>query len=142
MNNLIGGLLIAGIVVKIGVNIWLEAHPTTVVYAAEQPEIVQLEVKVDWTEDRIKREIREVFVEIPELAIAIANCESRLKPDARNPVTPDTGIFQINNVHKKDWEAQGYTDMTDPEQNIAYAHSLYKRDGLSPWKPSQTCWLK
>lgn len=56
----IGGAIGLGIVLGLGINTWLTAHPIKVVYAAEPVErVVQIEVVIDWTPERIEREIQE-----------------------------------------------------------------------------------
>ena len=108
----------------------------------EPIEYVQAEepIKVEWTADKIKEEIREVFPENPEQMIAIAKCESGLKATAINTKnknkTTDGGIFQINSTHKTD------IDKFDPKQNIAFARKLYDERGVKPWSASKHCWSK
>lgn len=34
--------------------------------------------------------------------------------------TSDTGLFQINDCHKKEFRNMGFNDLTDPKQNISY----------------------
>lgn len=100
---------------------------------------VLIEEKVEWTPERVKEEIREVFPEAPELMIAVARCESSWIADAEGP-TNDHGIFQIHMPsHAK---RLGGIDLTDPAENIRFARKLYDESGLRPWNASRHCWNK
>ncbi len=84
----------------------------------------------------MKALIRETFPEDPHTAIAIATCESGLKPHAYNPNnrngSVDRGLMQLNSVHDHKLQAQGL-DPWDPEDNIAFARQLYESEGWRPW---------
>lgn len=102
--------------------------------AQEQP--VQVVVKVNWTADRIEKEIDKVFPDAPIMK-TVAWCESRLNPKAFNPTngSNDRGIFQISEKY------HGVGDeMFDVEKNLAYARKLYDQNGLSDWSASKHCW--
>ena len=80
----------------------------------------------------IEELIVETFPEEPEKALAIARCESGLRPDAWSP-TQDGGVFQIHvPVHGKRLEELGL-DIWDPEDNIKFARMLYDESGWRPW---------
>ncbi len=112
-----------------------EVHFTQEVHAQE-PEVVLVEVKIDWTKERIKQEIKETFPEDPETALKIARCESNFNPDAVNRNNPngtiDSGIFQINSVHNSRLEKLDI-DVFDPEDNIRFARMLYDNRGWLDW---------
>lgn len=76
--------------------------------------------------------IRETFPEEPDKAVAIARCESGLKPDAYNPTnrngSVDRGLFQINSIHDERLEELGL-DPWKLEDNVAFARILYDETG-------------
>jgi hypothetical protein len=106
-------------------------------HAEEAPKMVLIGVHIEWTEERIKREIREVFPEQPELMIRVAECESQLDRYAEGP-TSDFGVFQL---HEPSHDLSG-VDVFDPKENIAFARKLYDANGLQPWEASRHCWGK
>ena len=97
------------------------------------PTPVLLEVRIDWTKERIEEEIRRVFPENPNLAVAIAKCESGLVPDIQAKAMLSYGreqSFGIFQIHARDHhntavrlELENYK--TDPGDNIAMARHIY-----------------
>ena len=68
-------------------------------------------------------------------AIRIAECESGMNPGAVSP-TNDHGLFQINIVHRGQFEAvtgAPWSSVYDPELNTIYARHLYAQQGWGPW---------
>ncbi len=68
-------------------------------------------------------------------ARAIARCESRMDPNAVSP-TNDHGLFQINIVHRGQFEAvtgAPWSAVYDPALNTRYARWLFDQQGWSPW---------
>jgi hypothetical protein len=72
--------------------------------------------------------------------IRIAKCESGLRPEAKNPNSTATGIFQIiigtwdgNKCEGERWDFQ---------DNIKCAYKLYQSRGFQPWNASKYCWNK
>lgn len=68
-------------------------------------------------------------------ATAIARCESNLNPSAVSP-TNDHGLFQINAVHRGQFEAvtgAPWSAVYDAELNTVYAKHLYDQQGWGPW---------
>ena len=68
-------------------------------------------------------------------AIRIAQCESSMNPNARS-ATNDHGLFQINIVHRGQFEAvtgAPWSSVYDPELNTIYARYLYGQQGWGPW---------
>ena len=68
-------------------------------------------------------------------AIRIAECESGMNPGAVSP-TNDHGLFQINIVHRGQFEAvtgAPWSSVYDPELNTVYARYLYGQQGWGPW---------
>lgn len=75
------------------------------------------------------------FPEDPETAMRIVSCESGWNPAARSR-TGDTGLFQINDIHRAPGGvAEGLTiaDLSDPATNVAVARKLYNAQGWTPW---------
>ena len=65
----------------------------------------------------------------------IAECESGMNPNAVSP-TNDHGLFQINAVHRGQFEAvtgASWASVYDPELNTMYARYLYGQQGWGPW---------
>lgn len=146
--------VLGGILFAICFDIVTKPHTFEVVREAEAkvvevvPEVVMIEVKYDWTQERIKQEIRSVFKEEPEKAVRVAMCEGivngKLDPTVVNPTngSNDTGIFQISmKYHGKEVARQGL-DMTNVIDNINYAYQLYKKNGWNDWIWSKPCWNK
>jgi hypothetical protein len=76
-----------------------------------------------------------VFPEDSYTAIRIVTCESNWNPAARSR-TGDTGLFQINDIHRAPGGvAEGLTiaDLSDPATNVAIARKLYDAQGWTPW---------
>ena len=69
-------------------------------------------------------------------ATKIAHCESNMNPSAVSP-TNDHGLFQINAVHRADFERvtgkPWITHRYYPIWNVYYASWLYKQQGWAPW---------
>jgi hypothetical protein len=68
-------------------------------------------------------------------ASRIAMCESTMNPGAVS-ATNDHGLFQINAVHRGQFEAvtgQPWSAVYDPYWNTVYAKWLYDHQGWSPW---------
>lgn len=82
-------------------------------------------------EPSVEDKIRAAFPEDPETAVRIAKCESSLRSHAihkNKNGSVDTGIFQINSVHK-----YSQKDLFDVDFNIRVARKLYDRQGWAPW---------
>lgn len=106
-----------------------------------------IRVDIDWTEERIIEEIRATFPEEPDVAVAIAKCESHLVSDIQSHWVTNGqqeqsfGIFQI---HSPSWDARakqlGYANYrTDPADNIKMARYIYDaRGNFNDW----TCYTK
>lgn len=146
----VAGILIVAVQI-VGVN-WRDNERKPVVFEqtayAQEPiaHVVLIEPKIDWTEDRIKEEIRTVFHEKPELFVKIASCEGvrngHIVADAHNPKTNDDGVFQINEAaHGEEVKELGL-DMMNPKDNIQFARMLYDRNGVRDWSASKSCWSK
>lgn len=80
--------------------------------------------------------IRTTFPEDPHTALAIAECESGLNPEAYNPNnydgSVDRGLMQINSTHDARMNELGL-DPWNPEDNVQFARLLYDESGYRPW---------
>lgn len=92
------------------------------------------------------RALVEIYFEPDQVdkAIEIMQCESRGRPDAKNPTSTASGLFQHLHslwpprVAAAGWEAGS---IWDPQVNIAVAAWLVNEGGgWSHWYPSQHCW--
>lgn len=128
----------------------VEAKELPLVNSSELPlpREVRIEARINWTPERIEKEIRNTFSEDPETAVKIARCESGLVADiqSRHVLSygqeRSWGIFQI---HEPDWGKVavrlGYDDYkTDPGDNIAMARHIYDNAGKK-WT-DWTCYNK
>lgn len=69
-------------------------------------------------------------------ATAVATCESGLDPAAVSPGGGNHGLFQINNVHRGNFEqvtGQPWSAVYHPMYNTEYAKWLYDQQGWRPW---------
>src|SRR3990167_5091733 len=97
-------------------------------------------------EEKILREAEIVDID-PQLALAVAFCESRLNPGAKNPNSTASGIFQfIRSTWKSTLERMKLPvslDVFDADVNIRAGVWLMKQDGaMTHWFPSADCWNK
>lgn len=70
-------------------------------------------------------------------------CESRMynvNHLNRNGTT-DHGIWQINDIHKKNMADLGL-NIYKSEDTLEYGFILMKREGTKPWSASKSCWSK
>lgn len=61
-------------------------------------------------------------------ACAVLACESGGNPNARNPSSSATGLFQI------------LGGPVDPAANVARAYAMWHARGWQPWNASRACW--
>ena len=102
----------------------------------EKRKQVATELDSYWTREKVKTLIRRAFPEDPHTAVAVATCESGLKPTAHNPHnnngSTDGGLWQINSVHDKKLDQLGL-DKYDPEDATKFARLLYEERGFKDW---------
>lgn len=80
--------------------------------------------------------ITQAFGPIADQAMGVAQCESGLNPNAVSSGGGNWGLFQINTVHRADFEAvtgQSWSNVLDPYLNATYAKHLYDQWGWGPW---------
>ncbi|WP_306820087.1 helix-turn-helix domain-containing protein [Streptomyces sp. DSM 40750] len=89
-----------------------------------------------WSQDEVRRRIREVFTEAPDRAVAIADCQSLLDPLHILPNTNGTrnwGLFQISDSRLTELGGTPRKAL-DPEWNIRAAKRLWSQDrDFSDW---------
>lgn len=99
-----------------------------------EPKVVQIVVETNWTPEKIEQLIRDTFPEMPNTMVAVAKCESGLRPNAVGP-TSDYGTLQI---HAPTWHDtainMGYENYrTDVAENIEFARHIYDVQGIEAW---------
>lgn len=106
-----------------------------------------LEIKTASAVPKTAREtVSQYFADIPEL-IEVARCESRFRHyDSEGRVlrgeinSGDVGVMQVNIYYHEETARKLGLDLYSMEGNMAYARSLYEREGLTPWNSSSKCW--
>lgn len=81
------------------------------------------------------------FGDVYDSAVRVADCESSLDPGAVSPGGGNWGLFQINTVHRADFEAftgRPWSAVLEADANAAYARKLY--DGHGGWGPWECRW--
>lgn len=108
-------------------------QPPEVVLGSKESKYV---INYNWSEDEVVQAIKNTFPEAPELALAIAKCESNLQIRIEGP-TSDFGLMQ---VHAPTWnevaKELGYEDYDrNPYHNLEMARYIYEDAGHSfiPW---------
>ncbi len=83
-----------------------------------------------------------------KLAVEIARAESRFIPDAKNPKSTATGIFQFLDGTFKHYCIEEYeltdsmADKNDPDIQIECALQMLKDGGVHHWNASRDSWSK
>ena len=137
-----------GIILGLSIDLAERTIGQPIVYVAEakevEPKEVLIEARINWTEERIKEEIRETFPEAPETFIRIAKCESNFLPHAYNPTnnSHDGGILQISQKYHGEEMEKMKLDPYNVQDNLKFGRILYEESGLSPWSASKHCWNK
>ncbi|MEU0174295.1 peptidoglycan-binding protein [Streptomyces massasporeus] len=83
-----------------------------------------------WSPQKVRQRVRDVFPEVPDKAVAIADCQSFLDPLHILPNTNGTrnwGLFQISDARLRELGGTP-REALDPEWNIRAAHKLWSRD--------------
>lgn len=105
--------------------------PNGVVGDTTKQALYESEARMDtWTQDEVRRRIREVFTEAPDRAVAIADCQSFLDPLHILPNTNGTrnwGLFQISDSRLTKLGGTPRKAL-DPEWNIRAAKRLWSQD--------------
>ncbi|MFI0138680.1 helix-turn-helix domain-containing protein [Streptomyces luteogriseus] len=83
-----------------------------------------------WSPQKVRQRVREAFPEVPDKAVAIADCQSFLDPLHILPNTNGTrnwGLFQISDARLRELGGTP-REALDPEWNIRAARKLWSRD--------------
>lgn len=73
-----------------------------------------------------------------DIALRVMGCESGGNPNAKNPNSSASGLFQMLKMW---WNGEWYFDPFDPEQNVIHAAKLWGNgSGISHWNASRHCW--
>ena len=90
--------------------------------------------------------VREYFKDIPVM-IQIARCESHFRHTLADGSvlqgrvdSADTGVMQINKRYHLKTANNHCLDITELEDNMAYARHLYEKQGTQHWSASAPCW--
>lgn len=94
-----------------------------------------------------EKDVRIFFEDTPILA-EVARCESYFThndPHTGNVIrgrvnSSDVGVMQINEYYHSDTAENMGLELTNFEDNMAYAKYLYDREGTQPWSASKACW--
>lgn len=149
--TIIGLAIVTGIIAGILIDV-KKAEGVHVIQIAEAatttPKEVRIEVVVNWTKERIEKEVRTVFWEDPETAVKIAKCESGMRAIVQSHHTLSYGqerSFGTMQVHEPDWaddaERLGLHEWrTDPAENLKLARFIYD-SAEKKWTP-WSCYTK
>jgi len=108
-----------------------------------------------FTPSDITAYVQQIFGDVSNQALAVAKCESGLRPEAVNATVPyyksAYGLFQIYYTHFPSIQSiypqtAGYSDdqmiawLQNYQNNTNYAYLLYQANGWEPWTASEGCW--
>ena len=106
-------------------------------------EVKAKDVETPVKELSIKEKILQKFGKDGEKMLAVANCESRLNPNAvgddyviRGLHAPSIGLFQIRTLKGR----PSAEELKNVDTNIDFAYQLYSKQGLTPWKTCGSYW--
>ncbi|MFF6912728.1 helix-turn-helix domain-containing protein [Streptomyces sp. NPDC012466] len=106
-------------------------QPNGVVGEPTKKALYTSRVRMDvWSPRKVRQRVREVFPEVPDKAVAIADCQSFLDPLHILPNTNGTrnwGLFQISDARLRELGGTP-REALDPEWNIQAARTLWSRD--------------
>ncbi|WP_328414187.1 helix-turn-helix domain-containing protein [Streptomyces violaceus] len=106
-------------------------QPNGVVEEATKKALYASRVRMSvWSQEKVRQRVREVFPEVPDKAVAIADCQSFLDPLHILPNTNGTrnwGLFQISDARLRELGGTPRQAL-DPEWNIQAARRLWSRD--------------
>lgn len=118
----------------------VEAHERVAEY--ETPSVKEVPGSVE-------AKVRVYFKDTPIL-VEVARCESQfihINPNTglvnRGIVNPkDVGVMQINEYYHNAEATRMGLNLSDFDDNLAYAKYLYEHEGTRPWNASRACWQK
>lgn len=91
--------------------------------------------------DAILMIVLQEFHDVPDQAINVINCENRHWDPKAVSRTGDTGVFQINDVHRRRGALAEGLDLTDVRTNVRVARQLYEGRGWGPWTCRWAAWV-
>lgn len=71
-----------------------------------------------------------------DLMLAVMDCESGGDPNAKNPYSTASGLYQILDFWHKKWAGNYF----DPWVNAATAYQIWLSQGIGAWNASRSCW--
>ena len=111
--------------------------------------ILQYYHGVDGTISAVNEVFSEVVEELPPVMQRIAQCESgdshydstgQITTNGNKNGTVDIGRFQINLYYWAEEATELDYDLTDEDDNTAFAMYLYHNQGTEAWVWSKKCW--
>ena len=152
--RLIIGTLIAYTVAAAGTvisvpTVAFELNTDVQIQTVEAHEHSRIVKGASFTNDHLSTEekVRDYFDDIPIMA-EVAKCESRF--NHINPATgyvlrgiinpKDVGVMQINEYYHDNTAQKLGLELSNLEDNLAYARYLYEKEGTRPWNASRACW--
>jgi hypothetical protein len=109
------------------------------VYAETRREYKAPPLADETTQEAMIGVIKKVWRKDWKIGVALARCESGLRPDAVNRYnrngSVDVGLLQVNSVH-----GISEKDLLNPYANAGYAYAIYNEQGTGPWFSSRKCW--
>lgn len=107
----------------------------------------QIEAPIEPEVD-VEEFVREYFKDTPILA-EVARCESEFRQYDKHGRTlrgtkdrDDLGAMQINQRYHGERAKSLGLDLNTLQGNLAYAKTLYEKEGAYPWMASSACWSK
>lgn len=129
---------------------WFDCRPprsdSVCVDGFDDAEVVAAVIRSNPTRPQDWRPIVELYFQPRhvERALRVMRCESGGDPDAKNPRSSASGLFQhLGSLWVARAEQAGWAgaDVFDPHANIAVAAWLvYQGGGWGHWSPSRHCW--
>ena len=96
----------------------------------------------------VEKFLKDYFADIPLLA-KVGACESHNRHyNSKGSVlrgeknTFDRGVMQINILYHEETALDMGLDLTDIDDNVAFARYLYEKYGAKPWASSSACWSR
>ncbi len=121
--------------------------PNVAIEINDSVEIKTVELHTTLALSDVEHTVRAYFKDTPILA-DVAWCESRFVHIDPHTGTvkrghmnaSDLGVMQINEYYHGTTAREMGLDLSQLEDNLAYARYLYEREGTKPWNASRFCW--
>lgn len=110
---------------------------------------VQVSKSIDpRTPEEVAKVVESYFADIPIMA-EVARCESQYRHTLADGTvlrgtvdSRDVGVMQINTYYHGAAAKKLGLNLENIVDNMAYARTLYERQGTQPWSASKQCWSK